>query len=250
MPDHIPKPPYGRRSFIKLCMGALTAGQLRRSFAAGNNQLNRYNQVQLVNFNREPVLSDDLETGQSYIFHYPFVTTPCFLIDLGEPVRGSIQLSTENGGTYTWNGGVGPNLSIVAFAAICAHKMTHPAKSVSFINYRHGSINYQDKNRRLTKGSQLIYCCSERSVYDVKRGAKVLGGPANQPLTTILLEYDQTNDSLFAIGTSGGELYERFFQAFTSRLQLEYLVTEVDALVENNTEVIQNKQFSKTQMAC
>lgn len=250
MVDSIHKSSRTRRNFIKLCMGAMTIGQLRQSFAAGNNLLRQYNRVQLVNFNKEPVLPDDLEVGQGYIFHYPFVATPCFLINLGDAVRENIQLNAANGETYTWKGGVGPNQSIVAFAAICAHKMTHPAKSVSFINYRHETINYQDKNHISKKGAQLIYCCSEKSVYDVKHGAKVLGGPANQPLTTILLEYDQTSNSLFAVGTSGGELYERFFRTFSSRLQLEYLIPNVDALVESNSEVVQNQQFSKTQMIC
>lgn len=250
MADSIRKSYRGRRNFIKLCMSAVTAGQLRQSFAVGNNLFKRYNRVQLVKLNNEPVLPDDLEVGQSYIFHYPFVTTPCFLIDMGKALSDSVQLNLENGETYTWSGGVGPNQSIVAFAAICAHKMTHPAKSVSFINYRHETINYRDKNRKLKKGSQLIYCCSERSVYDVKRGAKVLGGPATQPLTTILLEYDDKKNCLYAIGTSGGELYQRFFRTFTSRLQLEYLTTKVDAPVNRKTEVILNKEFSKTQMTC
>ena len=239
-----------RRNFIKLCVGAVTLGQMRQSFAAGKNLLKQYNRVKLVDFNGKPIIPEDLEAGQSYIFHYPFVTTPCFLIDVGSAVRESIRLNAENGGTYTWHGGVGPNHSIVAFAAICAHKMTHPAKSVSFITYRHETINYEDKDRQPQTGSQLIYCCSERSVYDVKRGAEVLGGPAKQPLTTILLDYDKTENCLFAVGTSGGELYERFFQTFSSRLQLEYLTTEIDTLVHRQTEVFHNQEFSKTQMAC
>lgn len=239
-----------RRNFIKLCMGAVTISRIRQSFANGDHLVNQYNRVQLVDASNRPLSPSQLEIGQSYIFHYPFVTTPCFLIDLGKPIDESVQLNTENGGVYTWKGGVGPRNSIVAFAAICAHKMTHPAKSVSFINYRHETINYQDKNKKSRKGSELIYCCSERSVYDVKRGAKVLGGPAKQPLTSILLEYDRASDAMFAIGTSGGELYKRFFQTFTSRLQLEYLVTDVDTLVKHRTGVVQNEQFSKTQMVC
>lgn len=249
MNESPPKTNRSRRGFIKLCMGAVTAGQLRRSFADGET-INRYNRVELTDYQRKPIAPHQLEIGHGYIFHYPFITTPCFLIDLGEPVNEKLTLKTESGGQYTWAGGIGPNKSIVAFTAICAHKMTHPAKSVSFINYRHNTINFHDKERQLRQGSNLIYCCSERSVYDVRRGAMVVGGPAPQPLTTILLDYDQSNQRLYAVGTSGGELYDRFFAEFTPRLQLEYRVTEVDRLVTERTVVMRNEAFSKTQMMC
>ena len=244
-----PKPDHGRRSFVKLCMGAVTAGQLRQSFARGKT-IHKYNRVELIDPHNNRIATDGLEIGRSYIFHYPFVTTPCFLIDLGEPIRENLILKTENDGEYTWTGGVGPNNSIVAFAAICAHRMTHPAKSVSFINYRHETINYQDKNHHSRKGSNLIYCCSERSVYDVKRGAQVVGGPAPQPLTTVLLDYDQENNKLYAAGTSGGELYDRFFADFTQRLQLEYRVIKVDRLATGSTMAVPIEEFSKTRMTC
>ncbi|MDJ0957757.1 MAG: hypothetical protein QNI91_12900 [Arenicellales bacterium] len=250
MTDLICKSRYGRRNFIKLCMGAVTAGHLRQSIAAENSEVKKYNQVELVDFYKKPITTKSLEIGRNYIFHYPFVTTPCFLIDLGEPIRERVSLKTENGGNYTWHGGVGPNSSIVAFSAICAHKMTHPAKAVSFINYRHGTINYQDKNMKSKEGSRVIYCCSEKSVYDVKRGAEVLGGPAKQPLTTIMLEYDQSSDRLYAVGTTGGELYSKFFETFLERLQLEYLTTEVNRLVDKNTELVLLEKFSKSQMRC
>lgn len=250
MTDSIGKSPRSRRNFIKLCMGAVTVGHLSQSFAADQSVAKKYNQAQLVDFYSKPITAKSLKIGQNYIFHYPFVTTPCFLIDLGEPIRENVTLKTENDETYTWRGGVGPNNSIVAFSAICAHKMTHPAKAVSFINYRHETINYQDKNQKQKEGSQLIYCCSERSVYDVRRGAKVLGGPAKQPLTTILLEYDQSGDKLYAVGTSGGELYDQFFETFLERLQLEYLTTEVARLVDKDTELVPLEKFSKTQTKC
>ena len=250
MTDPIGKFFHGRRNFIKLCMGAVTAGRLQQSLAVENTKVRKYNQVQLVDFYKKPITTGSLEIGKNYIFHYPFITTPCFLIDLGEPIKERVTLETENGGKYTWRGGVGPNNSVVAFSAICAHKMTHPAKAVSFINYRHETINYQDKNEKQKEGSQLIYCCSEKSVYDVKRGAKVLGGPAKQPLTTIMLEYDEGTDNLYAVGTSGGELYNKFFETFLERLQLEYLTTEVNRLAEENTELVLLEEFSKSQMRC
>ena len=241
---------HSRRSFIKLCMGAITASQMRQSLAQSDNCVKQYNKVNLVGFNKQPLVSASIEVGRSYIFHYPYVSTPCFLIDLGEPVDDAVKLKTEDGRLYTWHGGVGRANSIVAFSAICAHKMTHPAKSVSFINYRHQTINYNDKNNKQKTGAQLIYCCSERSVYDVKFGARVVGGPAGQPLTAILLEYDKKLDQLYAVGVSGGEMYDRFFKVFSARLQLEYRITEVDKLVNKDSEVMLLEKFSKVAQTC
>ena len=49
----------------------------------------------------------------------------------------------------------------------------------------------------------------------------MIGGPAPQPLATILLEHDTKQDELHAVGTFGGEMFEQFFRKFGFRLQLE-----------------------------
>ena len=239
-----------RRGFIKLCLGAVSASNVSYAFSDFTQPVHNYNQSTLVDFRMKPIVSQDIKVGKAYIFHYPYVTTPCFLIDLGEPVRESVTLKTKEGHSYSWKGGVGPDQSIVAFSAICAHKMTHPAKSVSFINYKHGKVSYRDMNHEPKIGSNLIYCCSERSVYDVSRGASVLGGPANQPLTAILLDYDKRTRSLTAVGTLGGEMYTSFFEKFKDRLQLEYQISEVEKLANAHTEVMLLENFSKSQRSC
>jgi arsenite oxidase small subunit len=68
---------------------------------------------------------------------------------------------------------------------------------------------------------KVITCCSDRSVYDPASGAKVVSGPAPQPLAAILLEHDPKTDQLHAIGTFGGEMFNEFFRRFQFRLQLE-----------------------------
>lgn len=40
--------------------------------------------------------------------------------------------------------GVGPGASIVAFSAICAHRMSYPTRNVSFIDYRHKPMSEDD----------------------------------------------------------------------------------------------------------
>lgn len=211
---------------------------------------NTYTRAHLVDQHSTPFRVRDLEPGETYLFHYPFVATPCFLINLGRTVSPGKPLETEAGEQYQWPGGTGPEGSIVAFSAICAHKLTHPAKSVSFINYRPDTITYINSNDKTAEGSDLIYCCSERSVYDARDGARVLGGPASQPLTAIGLEYDAVDDSLYATGTYGGELYEEFYARFTNRLQLEYGVTDVDAAVGSATVVQHLNEFSNSQVLC
>jgi arsenite oxidase small subunit len=67
----------------------------------------------------------------------------------------------------------------------------------------------------------VITCCSDRSVYDPAAGAKVVSGPAPQPLATILLEHDPKADELFAVGALGGEKFDDFFAKYAFRLQLE-----------------------------
>ena len=128
--------------------------------------------------------------------------------------------------------------------------MTHPAKAVSFINYRHETVSFEDASEQPAQRSQVIYCCSEKSVYDPADGARVLGGPAPQPLATIALEHDEGNGEIYAIGTSGGELYQKFFDTFAFRLALEYETSDIRKPVRNVAAVVSITEYSRTQMMC
>ena len=129
-----------RRGFVKLCASAVASVTASPELLAQDyQQYHRYARVALVDpYSGEPVRAATLDVGETYLFHYPFVSTPCFLIDLGQPVTSRSNLKTRDGDRYRWQGGAGSNYSVVAFSAICAHKLSHPAPSVSFINYRHG----------------------------------------------------------------------------------------------------------------
>jgi hypothetical protein len=109
---------------------------------------------------------------------------------------------------------VGAEKNIVAYSAICAHKLTYPTKQVSFIGFR------AEPSPTSARG-KVITCCSDRSVYDPSAGAKVLSGPAPQPLATILLDYDAKLDEATATGTFGGEMFDEFFRKYSFRLDLE-----------------------------
>lgn len=241
---------YSRRGFVRMCASALAllgtapGGLLAQPGA----QLRRYQRVRLVNHHGTPIAAAALKVGENYIFHYPYLATPCFLINLGEPTKAT-TLRTEEGQEYRWNGGVGPQRSIVAFAAICAHRMTHPAHQVSFINYRHDPATFLNANYETSQRGHVIYCCSEKSVYDAVDGARVLGGPAKQPLTAIVLEQDKHGD-LYAVGTVGGELYDKFFEKFSSRLSLEFRTGDIRRPVTDTTTVVTISQYCSNQVLC
>ena len=67
--------------------------------------------ARLVDTGGKTLRADALTVGQSYVFHYPYVTTPCFLIDLGSPTEPGADLETSDGRPYRWAGGVGPGRS-------------------------------------------------------------------------------------------------------------------------------------------
>jgi hypothetical protein len=123
-------------------------------------------------------------------------------------------LKTVDDKPYEWRGGVGAARSIVAYSAICAHKLTYPTRDISFISFR-------AEKTVGNKFAGVIHCCSEHSQYDPAEGGRVLAGPAPQPLAAILLEHDAARDELYAVGTLGGEMFEQFFEKYAFRLQLE-----------------------------
>ena len=239
-----------RRCFVKLCAAAVTAGAHPALLAGAGATARLYDRTALVDDDGAPMTARALEVGRTYVFNYPYATTPCFLLDLGRPVRAAAGLSTESGEPYAWPGGAGEDHSIVAFAAICAHRMTHPARDVSFINYRHGKVRFLDSGDRQRERSGVIYCCSERSVYDPSDGARVLGGPAKQPLATIMLQSEPETGALYALGTLGGEMYDAYFEKFAFRLALEHETSDIQRRAGAASVVTDIETYSRTIMQC
>jgi arsenite oxidase small subunit len=201
-----------RRGFIKFCAAASVAGGAPALAADSRPQL--YRRARLLDEHGAPLLANAIPPERNFIFHYPYASTPCFLLNLGRPAQASVQLKTVDQQPYEWRGGVGAGRSIVAYSAICAHKLTYPTRDISFISYR------PEKNAA-SKHGKVIHCCSEHSQYDPAQGARVVAGPAPQPLASILLEHDERNDEIHALGTLGGELFNEFFEKYAFRLQME-----------------------------
>jgi len=173
-----------------------------------------YARARLVGPDGRPLKAAAIPADRNLIFHYPFASTPCFLLNLGRPAKATTRLATADRRSYEWQGGVGPQHSIVAYSAICAHQMAYPTKEISFISYR------TEKSQR-NRHANVIHCCAEHSQYDPADGARVLAGPAPQPLAAILLEHDARSDELSAVGTLGGEMFNQFFAKYEMKLSLE-----------------------------
>lgn len=239
-----------RRRFMKLCATAGAAVAARpATLAASGAPLTPARPARLVDAAGEPLDPARLEVGRSYVFHYPYVATPCFLIDLGRPVKGQDGLETEDGEAYRWQGGVGPNRSIVAFSAICAHRMSYPTRKVSFIKYHHDKPGNTSTGWNSATKEGVIHCCSEGSVYDPAEGAKVLAGPARQPLAAVELNVDTTG-ALTAAGTYGGDMFDRFFAEFEFQLMLQHGTDNVRQPVDGTTAVWALEDYSANERIC
>ena len=238
---------FDRRKFIKVCVGtgaAVAANPALIAQPAGD--LEPAERVRLVDGSGQTLLPGKLSVGKSYIFHYPYVTTPCFLIDLGVAAEPGEELTTSDGRSYRWSGGVGPGRSIVAFSAICAHRMSYPTRSVSFIDYRHKPMSEAEIDSGWWARGQVIYCCSEGSVYDPHDGGRVLGGPAPQPLAAVHLEYVAGEQALFATGIYGGDMLEKFFSEFGFQVALAHKRDDIRRPATNTTTVLPLSEYSRT----
>ncbi len=229
-----------RRDFLKFCAAAAAAAQGPVLAADARPQL--YSRTLLVDAKGAPLRAGALPAERNLIFHYPFAATPCFLLNLGRPAKASAMLKTQDEKPYEWKGGVGADRSIVAYSAICAHKLTYPTRDISFISYR------AEKSARNRFGS-VIHCCSEHSQYDPAEGGRVVAGPAPQPLAAILLEWDSSKDEIHAVGTLGGELFNEFFEKYAFRLQLDQ-GGDPRAAVSGTSVVQALENYCKQQVKC
>ncbi len=232
-----------RRRFLESCAaisGAAGLGALPAAWADAPPRL--YARARLVAVHGEPLRASALAPEANYVFNFPFAGTPCFLLNLGRPIVAVATLRREDGTTYGWSGGVGPSRAIVAFSAICAHKLAYPTRDISFIRYQ--------PRKSPTSDARVIHCCADHSVYDPANGARVLSGPAPQPLAAILLDYDAATDGLTATGTVGAEQFDAFFHKYDFKLAMEYGDGKARAAVGERTVVRELSQFCRQTIQC
>jgi len=202
-----------------------------------------YARARLVDVHGRPIQPAQLAPETNYVFHYPYAATPCLLLRLSRPVATPAALRRQDGSEYAWRGGVGRERNIVAFSAICAHKLAYPTREVSFIRYQ--------RDRSSTSSGHVIHCCADHSVYDPAEGARVVAGPAPQPLAAIMLEHDAARDELYATGTLGAEQFEPFFTHYEVKLAFEYGSTaKARAAVTDTTVVRELTRYCRNAIQC
>src|SRR5258708_37353584 len=161
-----------RREFVRLCAASAAAAGLPGVAHAAGLSARMYARASLVDERGDALRIEALQVGANYVFDYPYSATPCFLLRLDRPAAAGVVLKTESGAPYVWEGGLGSGKNVVAYSAICAHKMTYPTRQVSFIGYR-------DAPSPVAGAGKGITCCSDRSGYDPAGGAR--GGAGTAP---------------------------------------------------------------------
>jgi len=233
-----------RRDFLGSC--ALLSGVaslVHAEAAADGASFRRYARSLLVDEHGTPIRAATLAAETNYVFQYPFASTPCFLLRLADAVPQAAALRRERGDPYAAPAGIGPARTIVSFSAICAHKLAYPTRDVSFIRYQ--------RTRSATSSGRVIHCCADHSVYDPMAGARVVAGPAPQPLAAIALEYDAARDEIAAIGTIGAEQFASFFEKYAFKLALEYGGLErAQRTVADTTIVRELTNYCRTTIEC
>jgi Rieske Fe-S protein len=130
-----------RCQFIQICAASVAMAAVN-GIIAYNAEVRFYTRARRVNYyDCLPLMASRLQAKQSYIVHYPFLGTPCFLLNVGKATVGDTLRITADGRKYRWKGGVGTNRSIVAYPAICAHRLAYPTRQIRFISNRGHSVN-------------------------------------------------------------------------------------------------------------
>lgn len=215
-PHAHPTPPSPqRRELLQgiACMGAAClAGPLTLAHAESPLVVRRYGRTRLVDELGKPFGAARLRPGEPHVFNYPYESTPVFLMALARPAA-PVELADEKHQRYRSLAGIGPQRSIVAYSAICAHKLMYPTPQISFINIRRGEG---------AEPAHVVHCCGDDSRYDPTQGGRVISGPAPQPLAMIMLEWSADSDEMHAVGTLGGEMFQAFFEKYDFRLTLDH----------------------------
>jgi len=208
-----------RRFFIKMCATAVATICAKPGILLANSaNVQNHNRVLITTNTGKPLVASSLPTTDAYVFHYPYVSTPCFLINLGKRVNSRTigkNNNIENSEEYHWNGGVGEQQSIVAFSAICTHQLSYPKKQISFISFN------SDKTK-ISQQEQSIVCCAHQNVFDPGQGGVSIAGESKIPLTAIILDYDKVARQLYAVGTLGHDIYSDFFRVYKKELNEEF----------------------------
>jgi len=228
-----------RRDFVGGACASLAAAAMIDPTAvlAGNNDavLQPFNKVMLAGLDGKPLKAASLKDGESFVFSYPYVSSPAYIINTGVELKAAGK----------WGGGLGPKKSIVALAAICTHLLSHPTKDLATITYRHKKQGF------FAKKDHVMTCCTHGSVFDLERAGTRIDGPARAALSLITLEHDAAADTLSATGVYGVPwLHKKFLKNFKKDLRKIYGRSGYKKLVEGTTAIKNLKDVSADVLKC
>src|ERR1700674_2186228 len=101
-----------RRDFVRICAASATGAALPDASRAATLTARIYPRAKLVDERRHPGRIASLQAGTNYVFDYPYLATPCFLLRLERPAITGMVLKTEAGEPYVWEGGVGSGKNV------------------------------------------------------------------------------------------------------------------------------------------
>ncbi|BBG24821.1 Cytochrome b6-f complex iron-sulfur subunit [Sulfuracidifex tepidarius] len=211
----------GRRAFLKgvlIGIGVVTVASALPLVSVLNPQevtLKSFPWIVIVDSNGNPIKASTFPVNEPTImlFQYPMLGDITFLLNMGDendkpvaipPTKVTIP---QNGATYDFPGGVGPNKSIVAYSAICQHLGCAPPE-IHFYPPKYFSPGGNVPNFLPSSAYQaavaagaksIIHCDCHGSTYDPWHGAAVVTGPTVRPLPYVQLYWDQDTDFLYAV---------------------------------------------------
>ena len=233
-----------RRNFLRLSATSAMAVAITPSlitqklYAEDGSLFQTFEKVQLKDAEGNPLKSKALVAEENYVFMYPYAGTHAIIVDLHAPTEKDIKLKAEDGTEYVYKGGAGAKGTLVAFSAICAHQLTHPTPKMTMFQY----VPTTGKTLAYEKPGVFV-CSSHLAAYDPKQGGKVVGGPANQGLASIILEID-ADDNIWAVAVLGPVKFQEFFDAFKQDLKEVYGRRGAKKLTKDEVKVQPLKNFT------
>lgn len=236
-----------RRRFIKICGTTAALAGLQTTYleTISAAEMTTFKRVKLVDEQGNPLKAKQLSTEEAYVFHYPYKSTPCFLINLAAKSADAMTMKADSG-EYAWKGGIGPNGTLVSYSAICAHQLSYPTREHSPISYTGPKVS------KLAASAGKIVCCEHDRVYDPAQGGKmvVTSKEETQPLAAIVIEHDAASDEMHAVGVVGGLSFDEFFRAYKRALLAEYGPGVAREEVAENAATVLLSKYTKVADKC
>lgn len=159
--------PISRRAFLKSGTSAAVAGSVGVGLTASTARANPSGSGTTLDYPDKPVGKiADMLVNEPITFSYPDTSSPCMAIRMGEAVPG----------------GVGPERDIVAYSILCTH-MGCP-------------VAYDNESR-------VFKCNCHYSMFDAEKSGQMISGQATEDLPRVLLEYQEEDDTVVAVGIDG-----------------------------------------------